>query len=125
MLNYHDPIMVISRSKGGVLRHIGVRLPDGRVAHCAPGLGEHISTIEEFAAGLDVTIDRIVSELEQMPTLRRIAEAMQSPKDYDSTTNNCEMFANRVTGKTPESPQLQGMVLVLAAVSVLGLAAAG
>jgi phage regulator Rha-like protein len=114
---------VISRKKLGALRHIGVLLPDGRVAHCAPVRGEHISSIEEFAAGQGVNIDRIVPATEYARTLKRIADAMRAPKPYDTTTNNCEMFANRMTGQKVESPQLQGVAILAGLAALLALAA--
>ena len=103
--NYHS-LAVISRRKAGAFRHVGVLLPDGRVVHCAPGRGEHISTGEDFAAGQDVAIVRIVEQPECAATLQRIAAALRSPKPYDAATNNCEMFANRMIGQNPVSPQL-------------------
>jgi hypothetical protein len=33
------------------MTHFGLQLPDGRIAHFAPGRGEHISSIEEFRDG--------------------------------------------------------------------------
>jgi hypothetical protein len=119
-----SPIAIISRQKAGIFRHVGVLVPDGRVAHCAPNRGEHISTVEEFAAGGDVTVDRIVAETDHLATLHRIADALRSPKAYDPATNNCEIFANRVTGEEPVSPQLVGFVALLAIVAVLAFAAA-
>jgi len=119
-----DLISVISRQKAGMLRHVGVLLPDGRVAHCSPDRGEHISTIEEFADGRDVKIDRAVPIVDHWPTVQRIVSAMQTPKAYDLVTNNCEIFANRVTGQKEESPQLQGAVILLAVFALLALAAA-
>lgn len=117
-------IYVISRQKAGVLRHVGVLLPDGRVAHCLPGRGEHISSIEEFAAGRDVNIDRIVPQIEYSTTVQRVADAIRSPRPYDATTNNCEMFANRMTGQKAESPQLQGVAILLGLAALVGCAAA-
>jgi hypothetical protein len=59
-----------------------------------------------------------------LATLHRIANALRSPQLYDPATNNCEIFANRVTGEEPVSPQLVGFVALLAIVAVLAFAAA-
>jgi len=60
------PAAEVSRQKG-LFRHRGLLLSDGRVVHCAPNRGEHISSAEEFSAGKDVTIDRIVEAAEFGP----------------------------------------------------------
>lgn len=117
-------VLVISRQKAGMARHVGVLLPDGRVAHCSPEQGEHVSTIEEFADGRDVKIDRAVSIANHWSTVQRVISAMQAPKAYDLVTNNCEIFANRVTGEKEESPQLKGAVILLAMFALLALATA-
>ena len=116
-------ISVISRQKAGMFRHVGVLLPDGRVAHCSPERGEHISTIEEFADGRDIKIERAVPVANHWSTLQRVFSAMHAPKTYDLVTNNCEIFANRVTGQKEESPQLQGAVILLAMFALLALVA--
>jgi lecithin:retinol acyltransferase len=113
VLYFREPLAVISCPRGGVFRHVGILLPDGRVAHCAPSRGEHISTVEEFAAGQDVTIERLLTPEQCASSLRRIAEAMCAPKAYDGLTNNCEMFVNRMIGQRSESPQLQGAALLI------------
>jgi hypothetical protein len=123
MLRAQGLIALVSRRKAGAYKHFGVLLPDDRVAHCAPGRGEHISSIEEFSAGEDVTIERLIPAAEHPAILSRIAAAMQAPLQYDLTTNNCEIFANRVTGQKAESAQLHGTVL-LAGFALFCLAAA-
>ena len=117
-------IAEISCPKDWGQKHVGIWFSDGRVAHCARRRGEHISTIDEFAAGHDVTIERMVPLHEHAATLARIAEAMRSPKAYDIVNNNCEMFVRRMLGEKVESPQLQGAILVIGLAAVLGLAAA-
>ncbi len=122
---YPEPFMaVIARRKAGLLQHVGVLLPDRRVAHCAPAKGEHLSSIEDFANGEDVTIVRVLAASEHVATLERITEAMRAPKGYHVTANNCEAFANRMTGQKVESPQLQGVVALLSLVALIGLASA-
>jgi hypothetical protein len=118
------PLAVVGRAKAGILEHMGVLLPDGCVAHCAPGRGEHISTLQEFAGGQDrVRIVRHVQHPQHHATIAKIAEALRAPKPYDLLTNNCEVFANRVTGEEPNSPQLRGIVALFAFFGLIGLAA--
>ena len=117
---FADSVALVSRPKLVLLRHIGVMLPDGRVAHCMPERGEHVSSIEEFASGRDVKIERVIAPESQLSTLQRIGAAMAAPSPYQLFTNNCENFANRCIGARAESPQL-----VAAAIFVgLALAAA-
>ena len=117
-------LSVISRLKAGAWKHVGILLPDGRVVHCAPGRGEHVSSIEEFAIGQDVTI------LEEIPrhlhdaTLQRIIGSLRAPQVYHATTNNCEMFVNRMLGRSAVSAQLSGALLIASFAALIGLAAA-
>lgn len=106
----------ISVPKLGVLRHVGLLLPNGFVVHCAPGRGEHSTTLEHFASGHDVTIHTIVPPDQWSVVLARIAEALQHPRVYHPTANNCEMFVNRMLSGQSVSPQLQaiGGILVFA-----------
>lgn len=116
-----EPVALVSRPKLALLRHMGVMLPDGRVAHCTPERGEHVSTVEEFAAGQDVKIERIVMPEQQALTLQRIAATLATPRPYNPVTNNCETFANRSVGEKAESPQLLGIAILagLALVTML------
>jgi lecithin:retinol acyltransferase len=109
-------VALISRPKLGFLRHLGVLLPDGRVAHCTPERGEHLSTVEEFAAGQDVRIERVIPIEQCLSTLQRIAQTMAKPSPYHLFTNNCETFANRSIGERAMGAQLAGfgVLIVLA-----------
>jgi hypothetical protein len=116
------PIRVISRPKWVLLRHTGIQLADGRVAHNVPGRDEHISTFEEFAAGRPCRIDYELTPLEIMPTWQRIGQALVKPQQYAPGVNNCEVFVNRMLGRAPESPQLQGLALLAALALLIELA---
>ena len=117
-------LCIVSRSKGVALNHVGIQLPDGRVAHCAPGRGEHVSSAEDFAKGQDVATIEVISQHLRAATLKRIAESMKAPQAYHPTTNNCEIFVNRMLGRNAVSPQLSAAVLIAAFAALIGLAAA-
>jgi hypothetical protein len=119
----NEPIAVVSRAKFGAFRHFGLLLPDGLVAHCAPNHGEHISTMDEFASGEDVKIERVLQIQEYAAILGRVTEATRTPKAYDALTNNCEMFVNRLLGVPPEIPQLRGIGVLIALGLLLKVAA--
>jgi hypothetical protein len=120
---------VIARPKthgGG--EHWGVLLPDGSVAHNTPERGEHISTLAEFAANLTLRVVRDVPPAHFYESVERIRIAVQSPTAqlaYHPTKNNCQSFANRVTGEAPRSPAVEGVgLLALAGLFVWALARA-
>ena len=117
------PVAVISRPKAG-LQHWGVLLSDNRVVHCAPVRGEHITSVEDFAAGEDITFVRMLVPPEYSPTMRRIAESLRNPKAYHAVTNNCQTFATRMIGAEPDSPDLKAVVALLVVAAVVGVAAA-
>jgi hypothetical protein len=120
---HSSSLYIIARSKAGAFKHVGILLPDGRVAHCSPECGEHISTVETFAMGQDVaTIEEITKRLRAL-TLRRIAEAMRTPLGYHATNNNCEMFVNRMLGRNVTSPQLN-VALVITGIALVAFAVA-
>lgn len=121
-LNTH-PIAVIEREKlTGLGKHWGVLLPDGMVAHCTQERNAHIVTFAEFAAGKQVKEIRRVPPSEHYATLQRVRTALAQPRAYDLLQHNCEIFANRVTGYKPESPQVQGVLLVLGLFAILRMA---
>jgi hypothetical protein len=121
-LSNSSELYIVARLKAG-FTHVGIQLPDGRVAHCAPGRGEHISTAEEFAMSQDVTTIEIIPQHLRAATLARIAQSMRAPKDYHVAKNNCEMFVNRMLDRKETSPQLNA-TLIIAGILLFGFAAA-
>jgi hypothetical protein len=119
-MNVKNLVAEVSRKKLGILRHAGVLLPSGKVAHNTPQRGEHISTVEEFADGQDVTIDFVVPDSEHAAVLNRILTAMVAPQRYDLFQNNCEIYANRMLAREAVSPQLR--IAVFLAVSIGAIA---
>jgi hypothetical protein len=117
-------LSVISRLKAGAWKHVGILLPDGRVVHCAPGRGEHVSSIEEFAMGHDIDIIEEIPRHLHGAILKSIAGSIRTPQGYHATTNNFEMFVNRVLGRSAHSSQLNGALLIASFAALIGLAAA-
>lgn len=122
MLLHAVPVRVISRRKSTLLRHAGIQLSDGRVVHNIPGQDEHISTLEQFAAGCPCRIEYELTPSEIMPTWQRIAQALLRPQRYSAGANNCEIFVNRMLGRAPESLQLQVLALLAAFALLIGFA---
>jgi len=117
-------VAIVARPKlSGLGEHWGVQLPDGRVAHCTPDRGEHISTYTEFAAGFQVRTKRNVPTQLQWEAVERVMGALRQPKTYHPTINNCEIFANKMIGVKPDSPTVNGLVVVALVAVVLRVAA--
>ena len=97
---------VVARRKGPVM-HKGVVLADGRILHNTPGRGEHVSTMDEVAAGRSVHMVRRTS----VRSRARAYRAQPRPESrYNLFTNNCEHTASRVAHGREESPQLRGWI---------------
>jgi hypothetical protein len=111
---FGDPIIIISRPKlfgGGT--HWGVLLPDGRVVHCTDQIGvEMLPGIDAFAQGHDVTILYEVPAHLNGEVYRRINAALSQSPQYHLMKWNCEVFANWVTCRKPESPQVSGWTFI-------------
>jgi|ERR1700690_1227003 hypothetical protein len=116
---------VIARPKfSGGGEHWGVLFQGNLVAHNTPERGEHVSTLQEFAPAGKFRVVRHVPPEHFQASMRRIQETVQSPQSYHATNNNCQTFANRVTGEAPRSPAVEGVGwLALAGILVYALAA--
>jgi hypothetical protein len=115
---------VIARPKmNGGGEHCGVLFMGNLVAHNTPERGEHVSTLQEFAPGGKFRVVRHVLPEHFHESMHRIREAVQSPRTYHATKNNCQTFANRLTGEAPSSPAVEGVgLLALAGVFLYALA---
>ena len=121
--NFASDISIIAREKlTGLGEHWGVLLPNGYVAHNTDDKGPHYVTLQEFQAGKSIKVIRKVPPAEHQPTFSRIQQELSNPRGYDLLTNNCEIFANRVAGYTPESPQIKGWGFVFAIIGLTILA---
>ena len=121
---YSSVISIVSRPKlSGLGEHWGVHLPNGLVAHSTDDKGPHYVTYQEFAAGRPVKEIRKVPMSEYHPTMQRIQQELARPAGYHLIENNCEIFASRVTGGIPESPQVKGWAVLFAVVGFIALVA--
>ena len=108
---------IVSRPKG-VVRHVGVVVEDG-VLHNVPGRGEHVSSLESFAAGRPVRVERP----DRSRGLRTVARASHDfgGRRYDLLNNNCEHSVNRLHEGRAHSPQLRRWALGAAGAGAGGL----
>jgi hypothetical protein len=116
-----NPIRVVSRPKlVGPGTHVGVQLPDGRVAHRTP-TGDVLVSFHEFAQGRPVTAVRLADSHHYSAVMQRVAISVGRPADYRLVDNNCEHYANWLIGERPTSPQVEVVVLAAMVVALLRL----
>ena len=116
----HTAVVSVARPKvGEAIQHWGIVLPSGLVAHCTPERGEHISSIEDFCDGAAVSFTQNIPTHLHSQVIANIKNAMNSPRAYHLTANNCETFVNRMITAIPQSPS----VVAVAIVSLLALLA--
>ncbi|OGB57255.1 MAG: NC domain protein [Burkholderiales bacterium RIFOXYD12_FULL_59_19] len=114
---WQTPIRIISRSKlSGIGDHWGVQLPNGDVVHLTP-TGEKIVSFIDFAQGRPVKEIRRAPPEQYAQIMQRVTLSVQNPGQYRLLDRNCETYATWLIGEKPQSPQVQGVV-------VLGLIAA-
>ena len=118
MYSYNQsPARIIGRTKlSGFGEHWGVQLPDGTVAHLTPA-GEQIVSFAEFAQGCPVKEIRRATPEQHGQIMWRATASVHNPGPYRLLDRNCETYATWLIGEKPQSPQVQGVV-------VLGLLAA-
>lgn len=115
--NLLPQMAIIAREKRtGLGKHVGVLQTDGTVFHTTDDHGPHVVSFHEFAAGKDVTVDRVIPPSEHQAARSRIFRELRNRTPYHFVENNCEIVANRVAGKPETSPQ----VLFWLVVTVLG-----
>lgn len=101
---------ILKRDKG-LHEHVGVAWVDGRVLHNSPFRGEHLSTIDEFAAGRAVRIQPTPADCLGR-VLANGARVLKAPHRYHLLRNNCEHTAHYVVHGRASSPQLLTWTLV-------------
>jgi hypothetical protein len=110
---------ILARPKlNGLGEHWGVGLPGGLVAHNTAERGEHIVSYIDFACGKPVRIVRYIPHEQMDEAMQRVRVELAQPSGYDLLKNNCEVFANKVSGQNPESGQINGL-LAMAALGAL------
>ena len=116
-------ILVIARPKlNGLGEHFGVSV-DNRVVHYTADRGFEQVSIEEFAQGRDVRIDRLVSPGLHGEVVRRLRQIAANPRPYHAMDWNCETFANWLSGTPSVSRQVVAALGM--AVLILGVVCSG
>ena len=115
---------ILARPKqSGLGWHWGTALSDGRVAHTMPDIGKHVSSIEDFSAGLPVQVIRPQRTwLENLQIEQNALVDLGAP--YTLASANCEHDMTRVHFGVSNSPSVRKVVigLVFGAVVVAAFA---
>ena len=98
----------------GLVEHYGVWLGFNRVATNTPDMGEHVTSLEDFAAGQRVKVQRTGAN--PMSVALNAQRVLANPKKYDPVTRNCEHTASEIIRGVPRSGQL---LLIAAALLLL------
>ena len=102
----------ISRPKlSGGGRHAGVLLPNGSVAHMTPE-GAAIVSVEAFRQGRDIRFDKAAPVECHHQIYWRAHQSVSRMSPYDLWNRNCEHYATWLMGEKPQSPQVNGAVLL-------------
>jgi hypothetical protein len=110
--NMQRPVRIVSRPKlSGFGEHWGVQLPNGNIAHLTPA-GEQIASFQEFAQGRPVKEVRRAAPEHYGQIVWRATMSVRNPGQYRLLDRNCETYATWLMGEKPQSPQVQGMLLV-------------
>lgn len=96
--------------------HVGVWMGGGTVFHNAPGRGEHISTVAEFANGEAVQTEP--KNADPAVVFTRVRAKLSRPGEYDPVSNNCEHSANEVVTGLRFSNQLRAAVAIVVIVGI-------
>ena len=98
--------------------HVGALLPSGLVAHMTDTAIELVSA-DEFALGLPVYEFDRADGCRTNAIYERVAASVGQPVDYSLWFNNCEHYVSWLFGEEPRSPQMRGLVAVLAVALML------
>jgi len=103
---------LLSRPKAsGLGFHFGTGVSGGYVAHTMPGIGKHVSTLEEFGDRKPVTIIRH----QRTPILNSLIEhtaLADLGKPYDVWSANCEHDVYKAHAGSPHSPTVNGIKFI-------------
>lgn len=109
---------VLLRKKGEVW-HFGIYMGNGTVLHNSPGVGERVSSYEEYADGQQVKAYQ-PDPTKRHEIMNRAWQIVRNPKAYDHLTRNCEHTMYEAIDGVAKSPTVR---VLLATLALLALAA--
>jgi hypothetical protein len=110
---------LLTRPKLGFIDHVGVYLGFNSVATNTPEKGEHRTTVQEFADGRLVKVQRMNAD--PVSVSINAEKVLSRPKNYDPIRRNCEHTAYEIIQGSAKSPTLVilGILALIAALWVL------
>ena len=114
---------ILMRSKAlGVVTHLSAAVSTNVVLHNTPERGEHIASVEEFAAGQTVTVKR--TGVNPFAVVDRARKILARPQKYHPVARNCEHTVYEVIYGVAKSPQFifWAVVMIVVGIIVYGLA---
>jgi len=120
-MNHHSSLVIGTRLLRpkclGIIQHEGVFVGRNAVLHNTPEKGEHVSSLEEFAAGHPVQIQS--TDVSSSLVLIRAQQVLSSPRGYNLLRRNCQHTASEIIRGIGRSPLVVGGVMAL--VFLLGI----
>jgi hypothetical protein len=101
----------------GFVEHEGVFVGSNSVITNTPDKGEHLSTIQEFAAGQPVRVQRTGANPNEI--IARAKAILAKPRKYDPAIRNCQHTAAEVITGAAKSRQVMTVLLVVVCVAVV------
>ena len=95
----------------GIVQHEGVVVGNNLVLHNPPEKGEHVSTVEVFADGKPVRVQR--TSTTPATILLRARQLLCRPRQYDPLTRNCQHTASELIRGRASSTWAQTVALLL------------
>jgi hypothetical protein len=99
----------------GIVQHEGVVVGYNAVLHNTPDKGEHVSTLNEFAAGAPVEAQ--ITEADPVQLVTRVQQLLSKPQDYDLLRRNCQHTASQLIRGAAKSPWVIGVAVVLVVIA--------
>jgi len=99
----------------GFIEHVGVYLGSNAVATNTPEKGEHVTTLQEFASGQPVKVQR--TNANPVAVTVNAQKILSNPKRYDLFARNCEHTAHEIIHGIAKSP----MLAVLGILALIGV----
>ena len=110
---------VLTRPKADeLITHVGVALAPDLILHNTPERGEHVGTLQEFAAGKPVTVHRTGAD--PSIVVARAQTVLAKPQKYHPINNNCEHTATKIIRGFAQSSQAAfwGMIALVVCIIV-------
>lgn len=119
------PVAVLARPATGLpsgppIHHM-LLLHNGLVFHNTPEQGEHLDLLDASLQGLPAWRWYIASE-HQVAAHVRLIEALENPRPYHGTLNNCQHTVSRIVTGVAQSPTLRLAGLCVGIAGFIGFA---